>query len=1055
VATQDPFAKYGGTSLDQEPKPESEGPEDPFAKFGGMAVQQAPEPEAPAQDPFAKFGGQALAPEAPGDAARGRTTLHQIGAGLARGLKEATLPFAVTKEEMEAPMTGAEVAANVASNIGVGLGVTALGGALAGPPGALAAGTLYGIYAGIGNEMMRSKANGESFSFGRAAAQTALEINTVLKSASKAVRAIRAAAQVGGAYALERSYGTEDPLTLATATALQGAAPVLLTKGFRADRAFAPPQAAAEAAKALALDEPAGLATRVTQKFGKLSKSELTPDEANPEFRRWLTGASEGTRSADVDQSFDELWLRHGDKAKQDAWARWKLDRVLVGEAEDMARSQYNTLTGRSMAEPTSAVGRLLKDMQLVANDVDEKLGTNFVGAIDGFSRSKDAFTVAAANAYKVGVQARRASQKLRGVSEESIGKALAGEWGKIPGAEAKILQSDQGKAVLAKWQESFDSVFKQVQAAGYEPGRLQNYFPLQSLRGADLGVAVERGVEQLQARAFAQGIQDFRELAKGDKDAQEFLSFIASRLNKPLDELSNKEVLQASRQLITQEVKTGTGYSPTALHLRTGDLPESLREWRPGEMLTFYINNNLKGVYMQDAFSSMTSHIKALDTIGLTKTADYYRRYLNDMSGISRGTQLILQDNAERLRFWARKLETQGGAKGAVGRAAAAVPDFMAAAQSAIYPAYLGFNLRASLRNLTQTWMTTAPEIGGAYGYGLVARGMTGAAKDITTGVNPADFLRSRGQLSGAIGHEQAQVLDPGRMSGRLREAYNNYNEIAMAAYSATDTANRFITMKTAAAWAEDLVKGDPRAIKALSNLQRGARERLRPEIEELLRTKNAARLGDVLGDYLVSRTQFRYGKEQLNEFGRIAGPMVSMFSKWPVMVTSDIINQVRHRGARDGSLRLMEKYIAPYMALYGTASYLKERTEVAEHPTYKYLLGDITSLSPLEAAFSWDLAGGPLVRAPAAIGQAIKEPLGAGGVALRETIKAAPLVGPVLNEVDRVYRAQGQTSYTTQLLRSLKMRAQDALGGPLPVAPAILPPPAPTLGPEDDTED
>lgn len=1043
-ASEDPFAEFGGRADPAPPQDQLEGSSDPFVEFGGQADQPL------GADPFAAFGGQAdptptAGPTQPEAAARGRSTFEQVSAGAARGLKEAWAPYWVTPQESTRPLTGAETAASLTANVGSSLVVPAIGAAIGAPfggpagaaLGATIASTLYGLYSGIGSEVMRAKALGEAPSPLRAAGHVALEINPLLKSAGAAARAARAAAQVGGAVALERAYGTKDPAALAVA-AFGGAVPVILTKGFRPDRTFAPPQAAEAAVRALSgADGAPGLASKAAERFAKLKPEELVPQTDDSGFRRWLVGAPADLSDAKVTERFDELWVRHRPEAQQNAWARWKMDRVLVDEAEQLAKRQHEILTGKPLQEQTSAVGRIMKDGQLVANDVDEKLGTNIVGVLDSFSRSKDAFSLAATEAYKVGARAQQLSRGLRGVSETSIGRALAADWEKIPAAEAKLLRSEQGTKVLDAWRGAFDSVFKQVQAAGYEPGRISNYFPLQALRGADLGLALERGVEQLRARAVKAGAGQLRELAS-DPDSQAFLKFISERLKKPIDALDNRDILTAPKTLMTQELKTGTGYDPTTLHLRAGELPDQVREWRPGQMLTSYINNNLKAVYMTDAFRSMGSHVRMLDTLGLTKTADFYRRYLQDMSGIARGAPAFLHEQAEQVRLWGRRLADQGGLTGTAGRAAAAVPDFMATLQSSLYPAYLGWNLRAAARNLTQLWATAAPEIGGGYGYSLALRGAMAAGRDVIGGTNPAQFLKAKGQLSGAVGAELQQVLDPNLVSSRVRAAYDKYNELAMGVYSATDTANRFMAMHTAREWARDIISGNARGVKALNNLQRGAKESLLPDVKRLLAAKGSGQeaaaieeLGDRLGDYLISRTQFRYGREQLNEFGRVMGPMFSMFSKWPVMVTSDIVNQLRHQGLAGGSLRVMEKYAAPYLLLHGTATALNNFSELARSPEYRYMIGDPRELSPLAAAFTWDLSGGPLIRVPAALGQLAKEPLTKGQAAARELLKVAPVAGPVLNEIDRIYRAQGKTTYTTQRVRDLTKWISRELGG------------------------
>ena len=85
------------------------------------------------------------------------------------GALEALAPFALGKRELveEAPQGLGEIAARVGSRIGVDLATTALagiaGGALAGPPGALAAMAATTLYRSLGTEAMHGEATGEEF----------------------------------------------------------------------------------------------------------------------------------------------------------------------------------------------------------------------------------------------------------------------------------------------------------------------------------------------------------------------------------------------------------------------------------------------------------------------------------------------------------------------------------------------------------------------------------------------------------------------------------------------------------------------------------------------------------------------------------------------------------------------------------------------------------------------------------------------------------------------------------------------------------------------------
>lgn len=1009
--------------------------------------QAQPAPEFISDDDMAKLDA---------DAAHGRDTFSQLASGLGHGVKEALLPFAVTAEETNKERTGLEMAAGAVGNVGAGVAASsalgaaftaALGaigssaatgaaaGSAVGPAGTIAglgigafAGLVtYGLYAGIGNEYMRSQAEGQDFNPLRAAGHVALEVNPLLRSSRGINRALQVAAQIGGSGALEYSY-SKSPVAAGLSAALGGIVPTIMTRGFRADRMLTTPDAVTNAMEALG---ESGLAAKVARRVSSLSEGELTPEVNNPTFRRWVVEAAADESNKSVNNRFNELWGRLGDEVQAEHWKLYKTREALVDEADKMANTMSSSLGG-SPAEPTSTLGRWLKDFRLVANDVDEKLGTNLTGVGDLASRSKDAFAQAAQPIFDLGMRARKATNKL-GVSDDVVGKALAGRWELIPEAVQAKLRSEAGEAAIGQWRQAFDGVFKQLKASGYEPGYLENYLPLNALRGADLSLAVEGAVGRLKAEAARTG-KDIRQLLGESKEAQELAQFLSGKFGKSVDELTNADYLAAPRRLLGEELKDKAGYSASALIERTGDLPDWAREWHPGKLLAGYVNNNLKALYMRDAFRLANANIDALKTMGLDKTAQFFEDWTKRISGHELGLNKMMSQAAEEMRLWGRRTALDGGLGGAAGRAVAALPDFAAWMRNLTYPAFLGGNVRAVARNATQLWATTAPEIGGAYGYGLVNKALWDAAKDITAagakGRNLIlDTLKAKGQLSDVV--RGAALVDEAGLPSKFTHSMNHVNDLLMSMYSGTDNVNRFLSLQIGNQWAHDIVSGNQRAISALQRVQRGTKQEILPLIQDAMRTKDASKLGDILGDYLIGKTQFRYGKEQLSQFGAFMGPAFSMFTKWPVMVTSDIVNVLRHKSTREAIGNLTERYFGPYMALAALGGIISNVSDVDKTPTWKYLMGNsLTELSPLQAAFNWNLSGGPALRAIPALGTVLKDSASSdkpfGDIvsqAARGVAKTSlPVISPVLNEIDRAYEAAGKDSYSTQLIRRIR---------------------------------
>jgi hypothetical protein len=281
---------------------------------------------------------------------------------------------------------------------------------------------------------------------------------------------------------------------------------------------------------------------------------------------------------------------------------------------------------------------------------------------------------------------------------------------------------------------------------------------------------------------------------------------------------------------------------------------------------------------------------------------------------------------------------------------------------------------------------------------------------------------LQQRGLASTSLGRVE---LEPG-LTGKTGRALRQFNEFTMKAYSGTDVANRKITAETAALWADALNAGSKPALAALERLPTGFKVRLRQAPPE--------QWTDILADYLIGRTQFRYGRETMNEFGRDMGSAFSMFTKWPVMVASDIVDTFQrnaHKGTLPGAWaatqRLGTKYMAPLAALYAANEALQNITgdETGGPPrgVARFLLGkDITEISPLMSVKAIDILANPalelgrdFVSAP---GDASKS-----RTVLRRGIKTLMPGAQILNELDRWSEAHnpGEATPSRELVNKI----------------------------------
>lgn len=977
--------------------------------------------------------------------------LTKLGKGVVGGITSALDPsgkFGLqAADHYTKDRSGWETAAEVVSNFATGRAAAAGAGALVGSfvpipivgtvGGALVGNLLYGLYAGVGQEASRSKAEGQEFSPLRAAVNVGLEANPLFRSGDKVVQALRmgsklwtgarVAGQVAGQTGVEYSY-SKDMGSAAVAGGLSLLLSVPLYRSMRS--APTTPDTAAAVVRALNTEVGSDILQRTEAKLAKAAKDIDTEDL---EFQRFVTGAT-GASADTVRERFATLGGKLTPERLQDQWTLHQWSKALQESAGEVVHDLTAKLGGKiDAADLRLRDLAAIKDAKFVGSAIDRKTGLNVEGLFDSFAKAKEAFEVKAVGHMTGAAQVDRAARKA-GLSRTDVGKALGGRLHELsPDKQAKLTalslkdRDGGGKiSILDAWRREYDEVYEALRAAGYDVGYIANYVPLKALKGADMAAALRARLGDLQRKALGQKKNSLLDLGD-DPEFLEFKDVVGHLVGKDPSKLTEGDLVGAAKSALGRG-KTSIGYTPGAVFERTGDgVPEFAREWDVGKLFTQLVNGNLKAVHFDRAFKQGQATHAALERMGLQKSAQYVERYLLDQSGAaSRGLAGFIRNTGETLRDAGRQLQAYDGVKGQAGKALEAVPDFVGWANGLVYPSYLGFpNVKAITRNMTQTLFTTVPELGGfkaAKWWGEATGGMIKEAmQEIANKRSPFKLWSKQLQDVGLLGEHIMADIDttPGLTTG-LRYYADKFNSWAMKLYSETDTINRMLAYRMGQSWAKAVANGHPGAVEALAKLGPGTKNQLRASglIDATIKSKDSAKLGHVLGDWLIGRTQFRYGKEQQSEFGRYMGTAFSMFTKWPVMVGSDIHDSFQ-RGALNGVRHTAQKYLAPYALLYGAQAAM---TASGNDPSvaYKLVVGDAREYSPLESILhpgkQLEQLGGPGV-------QLAKEGLetlthlergdtdkaaALARTAARQLIKGyVPGVSQVINEVDRYERA------------------------------------------------
>jgi len=195
----------------------------------------------------------------------------------------------------------------------------------------------------------------------------------------------------------------------------------------------------------------------------------------------------------------------------------------------------------------------------------------------------------------------------------------------------------------------------------------------------------------------------------------------------------------------------------------------------------------------------------------------------------------------------------------------------------------------------------------------------------------------------------------------------------------------------------------------------------------------KVADNIGDAIGRYLISKTQFDFGKGSQSAAQRSLGQAFTMFTTWPINIAADVAHQFRDAGAKQGFKNVARKYMAPF-GLLATASALMQEEQ---SPLSQYLIGKSEEYAPIAYILPKDSGSGgrsvlsnPLIDT---ITGAVA-PLFKGEVrdSLRKAAQAGmtsyvPLVAPVINEADKFTKIFNGEKISDRALRNIGLGKKD----------------------------
>lgn len=676
----------------------------------------------------------------------------------------------------------------------------------------------------------------------------------------------------------------------------------------------------------------------------------------NPAFVRWyLHMPPDAEITRDTATQFYRQWATLRGAAQAGTINQYRRSQATMSAVADVVEKQGQDITGQADPFKNRAL-RYFQDPMFKSKDIDAVYGTNVEGTIAGISDSTNRMSVHMAPYLKrLAILDKATRQHFQGPEGRALVKeALEG---------GKIQLSTEQTAVVQGWRELLAHARGQLRQLGLSIEELPNYFPHKMADRGDLHARLTQRWSQLRGPKFRpsddEGFMEAVSTLRGGVNAQ-----TPADITKAIDSL-----------LSTEFHKTSLGQVASAAFGRGEGLPEILRQQDIAKAAMQYLTTGFKTAYLRRAYHDLHTNVTALRAFGAENSARWLDRYMRRMSNEPSTASAYLQAaGAHWKSHWTRAVDNPETGKfmRTLGETAKAVPDFMSWTTSQIYPNLLGWNISKPVRNLSQTLLLTVPELGHGYGYSVAMKGVARSMKTRQSGATMLEFLQQRGLAGDQYAGETARLaVEDGLSRIPGLQSVNKWSQLGMSLYQWTDTVNRFYTYHMGVQVADDIMKGVPKAVRWLNRMSSGDKQVIR----KALRSGDEDLVNKTVAGYLIRKTQFNYGKAGLSDFGQDFGRLVSMFTKWTVMVGSDVADMVKHRQGLDKVAAPMMKYVAPLTVLMASDAALREM-DLSDNPIKKALIGkSLTSMSPMNSLFN--VGAPPVVAAPAKLGKAVDKAL------------------------------------------------------------------------------
>jgi hypothetical protein len=679
--------------------------------------------------------------------------------------------------------------------------------------------------------------------------------------------------------------------------------------------------------------------------------------------------------------------------------------RKLVGEALQKLDTDQGALG--------NFISTGFRDARYAYNKFDRRLGTEATAVIDELSTANNRYTV------RLGAEI---PELARLTDLTAAAQVDPKDLYRVLDTGVQVAEDTPGGQVVQSWRDYFEKLREDANNAfgadvikpftrEVNGQKVTSYVPHMTVSRSEMATRLSDVIDQLDATHGTKILsaqaspEQLKALAADGRWAQlqaatKYVHGTGARQASLADVASAYRDVVSGRPLKREPVSDASA----AFQRTMEEVPELIRETDVSKLASRWMLGTFKHAYMRDGLAKLQRFRDLAAIRGDKQAADYAEKHLIDLIAPSARTTVANYVSSTRLTAYMRLQKAAQTSKlpGARGLAEFLSDDSQALGLIArqVYPNFLGFSVRAALTNLTQPFLVTLPELGYKYatpkvlsayaqmaqdlskGRTFVLKNQAVAAElgakvgDTVTSRNLAHYLRNEGQLQRQWNSELESAVTSSVSAGwigrKTKGALEKYTQVAMYMYEAAEKANRAIALNVADSVTRDLLSGSADARKFMLTIEPAYRTRF----QQLLKSGNQEQLQESVRNFVVGRTLFNYDKNALSEYGRSMGHLFSTFTKWPITVASNVLEEYETKGALGGSMRVVAKYILPVVALYTFSNLMED--EDGPSPQQQFLFGKqglhtAAPIGSLTAVATGDLLAPPVLGVPGEVLRAL----------------------------------------------------------------------------------